>query len=115
MEDNDLCPLCGGVMASITHAIEAGGSRTEPLITSGHLCYGHPAPQQHDGKLEGSNTYTVEHIFGLYMPDVASIKIGHDEVSNDEVWLSPRQALSLLDWLLQEKPTLERLAKEQAE
>ena len=67
---------------------------------------------EHDGNLEGRNPYTVQHMFGLLMPSVASVKIGHEEVSNDEVWLSPKQALSLLEWLTQEKATLEQLAKE---
>lgn len=72
----------------------------------------------HDGKLEGRNPYFVQHILGLRMPSCASVKIGHGDISgdvtDDEVWLSPEQALSLLAWLEQEKATLERLAKERA-
>ena len=70
------------------------------------------AQTQHDGILHGNNTYRVIYMLPQ-IPSVTSVRIGHDAVTNDEVWLSPKQALSLLDWLKQEKIELERLAKEE--
>ncbi len=62
--------------------------------------------------LLGKNTYNVEYML-VEFPGLANIRIGHDEVSTDEVWLYPSQALVLLAWLQQEHEELERLAKDE--
>lgn len=62
--------------------------------------------------LPGKNAYNVEYML-VGFPGLANVRIGHDEVSNDEVWLYPSQALALLAWLQQEREELERLAKDE--
>lgn len=65
--------------------------------------------------LEGNNPYIVEYMF-QHRPAMTDIRIGHGgEATDDEVWLSPAQALSLLEWLQQERETLERAATIQRE
>ena len=67
---------------------------------------------KHDGKLGGRNPYSVCCVIGK-RTHYAGVRIGHDEVTSTEIWLSPAQALSLLAWLEQEEDELQRLAKEQ--
>ena len=62
--------------------------------------------------LPGKNIYNIEYML-LGFPGFVNVRIGHDEVSTDEVWLYPSQALVLLSWLQQEREELERLAKDE--
>ena len=62
--------------------------------------------------LDGKNMYNVEYML-VGFPGLANVRIGHDEVSHDEVWLYPHQALALLAWLQQEREELERFAKDE--
>lgn len=68
-------------------------------------------PEKHDGKLDGPNPYIVKYLLRK-MPGRAIVRIGVDAVDGDEVWMSPKQALSLLAWLKQEEKTLQQLAAE---
>lgn len=66
---------------------------------------------KHDGWLRpGSRVY--HDTDGRHKP-VVTIEGEYRSGPEDTVSLYPAQALSLLDWLIQEKPTLERMAKEQ--
>lgn len=57
-------------------------------------------------KVEYDLSYKVHHL---------SIHGGYGDMESRDITLDPKQALSLLAWLQQEKATLERLAKERAE
>ncbi len=71
--------------------------------------------------LDGNNPYISEHIYIPYgyKGAINDIRIGHDEEfvekygATDEVWLSIKQFLALLDWGQENRATLEKLAEEQ--
>lgn len=68
---------------------------------------------KHNGVLNGRNRYTARYLLA-HIPACTCIRIGHGKLlSDDEVWLSAKEALSLLAWLLQEEETLKHLAQEQ--
>lgn len=78
------------------------------------LCPGHPnLEQEHNGKLgSADNIYLVKYML-KQIPNSTSVWIGRNtELRSDEIWLSPEQALSLLDWLRQEEDNLKRLVKD---
>jgi len=66
-------------------------------------------PTGHDGDLDGYKVkYGSEwHIQGIRIQSSDPSVVGND------MFLVPHRALSLRDWLIQETPTLERMAKEQ--
>lgn len=68
---------------------------------------------KHDGKLgSNDNVYLIQYML-KQRPRYASVWIGRDtELRQDEVWLSPEQALSLLNWLKQEEDQLMRMVKD---
>lgn len=74
-----------------------------------------PEPaQKHDGSLGKDGDAKVQH--GAAYPGEAGIYIlenKEDDPDHCFVYLGVSQALSLRDWLIQESPELERLAKEQ--
>lgn len=76
--------------------------------------------KKHDGSLDAQNECAVS--YGDVYVGINEHKQYHEplyvegihlEAVDDVVHLRPDQALSLCDWLIQERPTLERLAKEQ--
>lgn len=81
-------------------------------LSEGIMRLGESIPK-HDGKLDERGSYTVElwNVNGTATVDIDK----DDNVSDypDHVELTPAQALSLRDWLIQYSPELERLAKEQ--
>ena len=69
----------------------------------------------HDGNLGGDGRYTVSHDKVFNEPTV-DIKGDINYVDmEDMVSLTPKEALSLLAWLEQERETLEKLVKEQGD
>jgi len=88
----DICPKCGN-----------------EVLLSGER---EPTPR-HVGKLPGGDTYEV--YYDGEGKDTLICVQGTHNLSNYEVILEPKQALSLLAWLQQEREKLEALAKEQAE
>ncbi len=127
-EPSNICPQCGGVI-NIFYTIEFLECRPrsirvdpQPMPSSTWtLCPGHPEPAvKHDGNLDGRGQMdylhaSVEHRtwYGADEIEAVSISGGYGDIENSHVVLDPKQALSLLIWLTQEKPTLEKLAKEQ--
>lgn len=99
----NLCSICGGIKDPIPVAYPRKFG----------ICPGHEPAPKHDGELGGRNPYQVCCVIGK-KTQAGGVRIGHAEVTSTEIWLSPAQALSLRDWLIQESPTLERLAKEQS-
>jgi hypothetical protein len=69
-------------------------------------CDHHEPGQKHDGKI--SDFYEARYL-------QQSVFIGNGGHLNDHLELEPSQALSLRDWLIQETPALEKLAKEAGE
>lgn len=71
--------------------------------------------QRHDGNLD-ADQQSYWHANVSYYPYRAEPRI---DISGgyefEGTLLDPKQALSLRDWLIQESPTLERMAKEQGE
>lgn len=70
----------------------------------------------HEGDLPGKNPYIVQIV--TLMGIVRDVRIGHDKAfveqygATDEVWLSAKQFLLLMDWGEQNRETIERLARE---
>ena len=64
----------------------------------------------HDGKLVGGRRLYYAALIRIVGPDRAYVEI-HDTSYDDYVSLEPKQALSLLVWLEQERETLVRLAE----
>lgn len=64
---------------------------------------------KHDGKLDEDGNYTVSHSYGAWGFEGIIL----DEGKRTAALLDPKQALSLLAWLEQEKEKLELLVKEQ--
>lgn len=123
VEKPNICGICGGVQRiEFVMGFEEGRPydlRIEhrELLPEGEwrICPGHPEPApKHNGKLDERGDRLVrlmgddgEEFQGNR--DVVIMNGRHDE----GIVLHPTQALSLLNWLIQEKPELERLAKEQ--
>lgn len=77
----------------------------------------HEPAQKHDGGLDEKGHETVSYgkvYVGMGMNGKSLFVDGvHLDSLDESVHMRPKQALSLLAWLQQEKPELERLAKEQ--
>ena len=68
--------------------------------------------EKHDGKIGDKSRYSV--VWGREYRSGKQVKgVSIADGCDDHVYLDPNEALSLRDWLIQESPTLERLAKEQ--
>jgi len=73
-----------------------------------------PAPPTHDGRLLDDDPRIAQCVqYRDNEQGLRFIAIRYESNGLDDIWLSPKQALSLRDWLNQEMPTLEHLAKEQ--
>ncbi len=119
---NNICEQCGGFLR-IEYTIgfeqcQPKDMRYDLKVNDNEnafsLCPGHPEPtSKHDGKLgNNDNVYFVQYML-KQRPLYASVWIGRDtELRQDEIWLSPEQALSLLEWLQQERGMLEKMVKE---
>lgn len=111
-KQSSICMICGGIQSWHGGEMPIANSISRKKF---YPCPGHPASAtKHDGTLSGRIPYQVCCVIGKKTQS-AGVRIGHKETTNDEIWLSPAQTLSLLDWLQQEKETLTRLAKEQAD
>lgn len=118
-QESNICAICGGVKRVYwtisfeeCHPVDV---RFDPasLASNWRLCPGHPEPAtKHDGSLQPASR-VYHDVDGLRRP-VVRIDGEYQTGPEDTVELSPHQALSLLAWLKQEEPELERLAKEQA-
>lgn len=118
-----MCPKCGNPIIPYTTATIkptfSNGFTSATIITSDHTMPFCVCPvktiestEKHDGQINGRNSYKVALMFPQ-RPEIANIRIGHDETTDDEVWLSPAQFLSLMEWGRQNSIQIEQLAKEQ--
>lgn len=121
-QESNVCSLCGGlnrVEYVITFA-EARPCEVRIVVPDSssldwHLCPGHPKPEQrHGGFLDEMHEYEVSY----WQKESSCTRIYIEETNDtkDEpefVAISPHQALSLFEWLAQEKATLEQMVKEQ--
>lgn len=96
----NLCPKCGGVK-SLKQPEQTGWVRTSTFKACS--CQ---TESKHEGKI--SDFYEAHITSHQRM-----VFIGNGGHLNDHIELTPAQALSLLAWLIQERETLQRLAKEQ--
>lgn len=113
-EESNVCKICGGYKRLDPGMIKQTGDAR--LLGPIKLCPGHPEPaQKHNGRLDEKGDYTVEiwNEKGHTTVDIDENISSWLKDDPDHVELTPKQALSLLDWLTQKKPELERLAKEQ--
>lgn len=108
MNEYNLCPICGGIKdpAPTAYPRKFG------------ICRGHEPVKKHDGKLDDNGDYMVE--YGADSAGRTTVDLDENifswlKDSSDRARLTPAQALSLRDWLIQESPELERLAKEQGQ
>lgn len=110
------CDTCGG-LKNVTFPI-AQTKGMEPARAfqpfTYTLCPGHPMPK-HDGRLGGEEheAQTVDYRQLGHGHTYISLRYDDSSRREDDIWLSPKQALSLLAWLKQEEQTLQELAKEQ--
>lgn len=115
-EQGNACPTCGG-MLSIEYTIQFREARPYMINVSSmeRVCLGHPMPERkHDGQLGSNATVTYGEAATSAWGIVDGIHIEHFDLGQEDVTgMSPSQALSLLSWLKQEEPTLQKMAKEQ--
>ena len=124
-EENNVCEICGGWLR-IAYTIEfrkctphSISVDPNPAPAPFKLCPGHPEPvEKHDGNLDESTDYhafvETQENYGLCDGSkLVVVRGGHGDCESSCILLNPEQALSLRDWLIQESPELERLAKEQ--
>lgn len=120
-EESNVCAICGG-MKRIEYVIGFEEGRphdmrveSPSLLPEGgwRLCPGHPEPvTAHDGFLDEKREYEVS--WWQKQSEAPRIYIEETSTVKDEpefVGITPAQALSLLAWLKQEEPELQRLAK----
>jgi hypothetical protein len=115
-QESNVCAICGG-MLRIDYTIEfrecmPHSISVEPnqvVVPGMRLCPGHPEPApKHDGKLDEDGSATVwydniySHVRGVLIDDSRGVC----------AYLEPKQSLSLLAWLEQERGELQRLAEE---
>lgn len=109
MNEYTLCPKCGGVksLKQPEHNM-----RVSTSVFRACSCPSESAPK-HDGwlgpKAEGLAPFVSHNTDPWIQKPVVRI----EHANRPSMDLAPHQALSLLAWLLQEKPELERLSKEQ--
>lgn len=121
MSDNNVCETCGGyktIWYKVDLVMKGGPEQTvvpsQGVLTTTpfNLCPGHPEPApKHDGKMSDYAFVKVNEY-----PSVEIASKGDEEATlsyYEAVHISPKEALSLLDWLRQEEQELQRLAKEQ--
>lgn len=100
---SNVCERCGGLKtASFASGIIQ--HNTVKLCD----CPQPPPVPKHDGKLYDRNEGVVR--YGAMYPGEIGVYI---DCAGDRVYISVRQALSLLAWLQQEKPILDRLLEEE--
>ena len=98
----NICERCGGLKT----ASFASGIIQHSTVK---MCdCSQTKPQKHDGKLDACNEGVVR--YGAMYPGDIGVYI---DCAGDRVYISAKQSLSLLSWLQQEKPTLEKLAKDE--
>lgn len=114
-QESNVCAICGGVksLGGFVQA-ERDGNGVKFLAYDGHpACIGHPEPApKHDGSLDEYGDGMVEISGSRVVVSYQDQKAG-GFAPVEAVHLTPKQAFSLRDWLIQESPTLERLVKEQ--
>ena len=104
-----ICDRCGGFKTVYYEVAFLPGKRAaiaQHQTRTMKFCMCPVEQVQHDGKLEGGDTYEV-----YYDGSFICIQ-GTYNLKDYEVILEPKQALSLLAWLRQEEAALEELAKE---
>lgn len=115
-QESNVCVICGGTKTIVlkceptytngyTSSLQWTGNNTRPYCS----CPPPEPAQKHDGRLDERGDAVVSYGKAYF----GQSKDIHIDGYDDGACLTPAQALSLLDWLLQEKETLERLAKEQ--
>lgn len=117
-QENEVCEICGRVKRVVwsiafeqCHPVEM---RFDPAMLAGNwrLCPGHPDPaQKHDGILDARSS----HFRSVLLTSEGDRQVVIMDDTFDGFGITPKQALSLRDWLIQESPELERLAKEQGQ
>lgn len=127
-QESNVCTICGGTKrVDWTISFEECRPvemRFDPATLAGNwrLCPGHPEPEQkHNGNLDDRPQHDDYHASVEIQEDwglcdgskIVEIYGGRGDCENCRVLLEPVQALSLLVWLKQEIPELERLTKEQ--
>ena len=118
-EENNTCPTCGGAkMVRYEVEIIYPGTRPKvnpvPSTAPFKLCTCPLPKPKHDGKLDPDGDYTVRIWNGKGLPFVHIEGPGvNGYTSEDMAQLTPKQALSLLDWLSQNRAKLEDLAREE--
>jgi len=123
-EESNVCEICGGWLR-IAYTIEFRqctpySISVDPQVAPApfKLCPGHPEPAtKHDGHLDDmqSGGMVVQHYLHQYRDGTQNrVRIVEDRGPYTQPFsMNPIQSLSLRDWLIQEAPELERLAKEQ--
>lgn len=114
---SNICEKCGGAK-NLTIEIKAVSFLQEikaiPVSNLIRICMCSPEREKHDGKLDEDENYSVSHSTERSNGRFHYVYIeGKFNLGDDEISLTPPQALSLLAWLKQEEATLEQLAKEQ--
>lgn len=114
MSDNNVCETCGGyktIWYKVDLVMKGGPEQTvvpsQGVLTTTpfNLCPGHPEPApKHDGQLDKEEDSRV---YYNYKREIVVLAGG-----SSPSFLTPKEALSLLAWLLQEKEALERWIKE---
>jgi hypothetical protein len=100
----NICPICGGLKEPI------------PVVypRSVGICPGHESAPKHDGWLGPKAEGLAPHVSRTVDPWINKPVVRIEHANHPSMDLFPHQALSLRDWLIQESPELERLAKEQS-
>lgn len=118
-EDSNVCAVCGGLKGPVTREfldhLLCSAPYTNPLFFRACSCHPEPA-EKHDGDL-GHNT-TAFYSDEKYITDNGESFFNREVCLSDKmrhICLIPKEALSLLAWLTQERGELQRLAKEQGQ
>ena len=118
-----VCKSCNQTLATyheMAYTVVTNKMRTDPAhIQVTEFCDNPHCPSKQmprrDGNLDEEGTVNVcmcDPIYSISGP-VAGVYLS-ERFGPDKIGITPAQALSLLDWLQQEKETLKKLAKEHA-
>lgn len=128
-QENNICAICGNPVKIFRGGwLDPTSQAYRDLAKQAWrddarlICLGHPeTAEKHNGRLDdrlATHDYhadvELQEDYGMCDGSrVVVIAGGRGDCENSRILLEPAQALSLLDWLLQERDELTRLAKEQ--